>query len=88
MALTQEQQDIFEKHLNTYWEGNRCPICLGVKWRIDGTMGPFSWKDGTPPTSGPEAFPIVIIYCVECFYIHNFLWKPIKEKANDKEIQS
>lgn len=81
MALTPDQTEIFKKHMETRWKQVHCPICREIDWQVDGLVAPMFWKDLPTPTLGSEAFPLIVLFCNNCFYVNHFMWLPIKKAA-------
>lgn len=81
--------DKFMAHLarQPKWAGNpQCPICGIRNWDAQGPTAArtLEWEQAEaaglrlPPESS-TVFAMVLLVCKRCYYVHQFVWRPIEE---------
>ena len=81
MPLSPQDFEIFTDH-HLQWEGMECPVCKTSGWQIGyiATAPLYTLEDGVAVYQ-PTGIPLVLLTCNTCFYVRQFAWRPIQERA-------
>lgn len=83
---TQEQADLFQRHIQGKIRNPRCPVCDAMDWALRGPAAMMIYEEPpeSPPLLKPNAIPVVLMTCKNCQYVHTFMWKTIEDNVNGK----
>ena len=73
MPLTTDQQEKIKNHLSNYLKLNKCPICGGNRWIIEGELSVFQLFDSQyKMIIEGQVAPVAVVTCEQCYYCLSF----------------
>lgn len=73
MPLTTDQQTKIKNHLSKYLQYNKCPVCDGNRWTIEGELAVYPMFDTQyKMIIEGQVFPMAIVSCEKCHYCLSF----------------
>ena len=67
-----DQRERIAAFINEKWKDKRCPICENTSWSIAPHVLVSNIFSGGDISVGGPVYPIVIVLCDNCGYIHAF----------------
>jgi hypothetical protein len=89
MPLSPEEMALFRAHVEKHMKAPECPFCGHSQWQFGGpVMQPSYDETAEMAPAGialgyDEVFPLVFLMCQICFYVYQFSWLSIQEKARE-----